>query len=57
MIKQILKANKEKVAKMKLPIVLGIDNNNKPLIIDLAKVGNILVGGATGQGKTNLQYA
>ena len=57
MIKQILKANKEKVAKMKLPIVLGIDNNNKPLIIDLAKVGNILVGGATGQGKTNLLYA
>ena len=57
MIKQILKANKEKVAKMKLPIVLGIDSNNKPLIIDLAKVGNILVGGATGQGKTNLLHA
>ena len=56
MIKQILKANKEKVAKMKLPIVLGIDSNNKPLIIDLAKVGNILVGGATGQGKTNLLH-
>jgi S-DNA-T family DNA segregation ATPase FtsK/SpoIIIE len=57
MIKQILKANKEKVAKMKLPIVLGIDSNNKPKMIDLAKVGNILVGGATGQGKTNLLYA
>lgn len=57
MIKQILKANKEKVAKMKLPIVLGIDSNNKPLIVDLAKVGNILVGGATGQGKTNLLHA
>ena len=57
MIKQILKANKEKVAKMKLPIVLGIDSNNKPKIIDLAKVGNILVGGATGQGKTNLLHA
>ncbi len=57
MIKQILKANKEKVAKMKLPIVLGIDSNNQPLIVDLAKVGNILVGGATGQGKTNLLHA
>ena len=57
MIKQILKANKEKVAKMELPIVLGIDSNNKPLIVDLAKVGNILVGGASGQGKTNLLYA
>ena len=57
MIKQILKANKEKVAKMKLPIVLGVDSNNQPLIVDLAKVGNILVGGATGQGKTNLLHA
>lgn len=57
MIKQILKANKEKVAKMKLPIVLGIDSNNKPLVIDLAKVGHILIGGATGQGKTNLLHA
>ena len=57
MIKQILKVNKEKVTKMKLPIVLGIDSNNKPLIVDLAKVGNILVGGATGQGKTNLLHA
>lgn len=57
MIKQILKANKEEVAKMKLPIVLGIDSNNKPKIVDLAKVGNILVGGATGQGKTNLLHA
>ena len=42
---------------MKLPIVLGIDSNNKPQIVDLVKVGNILVGGATGQGKTNLLHA
>ena len=42
---------------MKLPIVLGIDSNNKPQIVDLAKVGNILVWGATGQGKTNLLHA
>ena len=57
MIQQILKTNKERVAKMKLPIVLGVDSNNKPKIIDLAKVGNILVGGATGQGKTDLLHA
>lgn len=56
MIKRILKANKEKVGKMKLPIVLGIDSNKKPKIIDLTKVGNILVGGATGKGKTNLLH-
>ena len=54
---QILRTNKEKVAKMKLPIVLGVDSENKPKIVDLAKVGNILVGGASGQGKTNLLYA
>ena len=57
MIKQIIRANREKVLKMKLPIVLGIDSKNKPKIVDLAKVGNILVGGASGQGKTNLLYA
>ena len=57
MIKQILKANRERVSKMKLPIVLGIDSKNKPKIVDLAKVGNIFVGGATGQGKTNLLHA
>jgi S-DNA-T family DNA segregation ATPase FtsK/SpoIIIE len=42
---------------MGLPIFLGYDNNNQPFIVDLAKVGNILVGGATGQGKTNLLHA
>lgn len=57
MIEQILKGHKERVSKMKLPIVLGIDSKNKPKIVDLAKVGNILVGGASGQGKTNLLYA
>lgn len=57
MIEQILKGHKESVSKMELPIVLGVDSNNKPKIVDLAKVGNILVGGATGQGKTNLLHA
>ena len=57
MIEKILKGHKERVSKMKLPIVLGIDSKNKPKIVDLAKVGNILVGGASGQGKTNLLHA
>ena len=57
MIQQILKTNKERVAKMKLPIILGVDSKNKPKIVDLAKVSNILVGGASGQGKTNFLYA
>ena len=57
MIQQILNAHAERVSKMKLPIVLGIDSKNKPKIVDLAKVGNILVGGASGQGKTNFLHA
>ena len=56
-LKKIMRSHSERVLKMKLPIVLGIDSNNKPKIIDLAKVGNILVGGASGQGKTNLLHA
>ena len=56
-LKKIMRSHKEQTKCMGLPIVLGIDSNNKPLIVDLAKVGNILVGGASGQGKTNLLHA
>ncbi len=56
-LKTIMRSHKEKTKEMELPIVLGVDSNNKPKIVDLAKVGNILVGGATGQGKTNLLHA
>ena len=56
-LKKIMRSHSESVSKMKLPILLGIDSRNKPKIVDLAKVGNILVGGASGQGKTNLLYA
>ena len=44
-LKKIMRSHSERVSKMKLPIVLGIDSKNKPKIVDLAKVGNILVGG------------
>ena len=56
-LKTIMRTHKEQTKCMGLPIFLGYDNNNQPLIVDLAKVGNILVGGATGQGKTNLLHA
>lgn len=55
-LKTIMRTHKEQTKCMGLPIFLGYDDNNQPLIVDLAKVGNILVGGATGQGKTNLLY-
>ena len=56
-LKEIMHSHKEQIKDMELPIFLGCDDNNQPLIVDLAKVGNILVGGASGQGKTNLLYA
>ena len=56
-LKKIMRSHKEQIKDMGLPIFLGYDNNNQPLIVDLAKVGNILVGGASGQGKTNLLHA
>ena len=56
-LKTIMRSHKEQTKEMELPIFLGYDDNNLPLIVDLAKVGNILVGGASGQGKTNLLYA
>ena len=56
-LKTIMRTHKEQTKCMGLPIFLGYDDNNQPLIVDLAKVGNILVGGAMGQGKTNLLHA
>ena len=56
-LKTIMRTHKEQTKCMGLPIFLGYDDNNQLLIVDLAKVGNILVGGATGQSKTNLLYA
>ena len=56
-LKSIMRTHKEQTKCMGLPIFLGYDDNNQPLIVDLAKVGNILVGGTTGQGKTNLLHA
>lgn len=55
-LKTIMRTHKEQTKCMGLPIFLGYDDNNQPLIVDLAKVGNILVGGAMGQGKTNLLH-
>lgn len=56
-LKEIMRSHKEQTLKMQLPIFLGYDDNNQPMIVDLTKVGHILVGDATGQGKTNLLHA
>lgn len=51
-----MRSHKEQIKDMGLPIFLGYDDNNQPLIVDLTKVGHILVEGATGQGKTNMLH-
>jgi S-DNA-T family DNA segregation ATPase FtsK/SpoIIIE len=48
---------KEQIKGMGLPIFIGYDDNNNPFIVDLTKVGHILVGGSTCSGKTNLLHA
>lgn len=56
-LQKIMLSHKEQAKEMGLPIFLGYDESNQPLIVDLTKVGHILVGGASGQGKTNLLHA
>ena len=53
---EIFKSNEWKNAKrsMNLPVILGKDGEGKPLIVDLASELHMLVGGATGQGKSVL---
>ena len=48
-LRKIMRSHKEQTKEMELPIFLGYDDNDQPLIVDLSKVGNILVGGATRQ--------
>lgn len=39
---------------MKLPVVLGKQQNGEPLVADLTELPHLLIGGATGSGKSNL---
>ncbi len=45
-------ASKEKLANFTLPMVVGKTCNGKDLIVELATLPHLLVGGATGQGKS-----
>ena len=40
--------------RMLLPLYLGMTSQNEKLVIDLARLPHLLVGGASGQGKSNL---
>ena len=51
-LKELAVAGAAKVAKMKLPLLLGKDSEGRPLIQDLADMPHLLVAGRTGTGKS-----
>ena len=51
-LKDVLTADKDKIAKMDLPIALGETATGDPFTFDLTKAPHVLIGGATGQGKS-----
>ena len=40
--------------RMRLPLYLGMTSQNDKLVVDLARLPHLLIGGATGQGKSNM---
>lgn len=51
-LKDILTSDKDKIAKMDLPITLGETANGEPFSFDLTKAPHVLIGGATSMGKS-----
>ena len=51
-LKEVLRHDKFKRAKMDLPIALGKTISNEVFVADLAKMPHLLIAGATGQGKS-----
>ncbi len=47
-----LMSNRERFAKMNLPMFLGKDASGEPLIADLTKMPHMLIAGTTGSGKS-----
>ncbi len=50
--REVLRSDRFKRAKMDLPIALGKTISNEVFVADLAKMPHLLVAGATGQGKS-----
>jgi S-DNA-T family DNA segregation ATPase FtsK/SpoIIIE len=51
-LKDILTSDKDKIINMELPITLGETSIGEPFSFDLTKAPHVLIGGATGQGKS-----
>ena len=53
-LREVLESKEFQEFKAELPIALGISTENKPIIADLYKMPHLLIGGATGMGKSIL---
>ncbi len=51
-LKEVLQSAGRKLAKMKLPLILGKDTEGRPLLYDLADMPHLLIAGSTGTGKS-----
>jgi DNA segregation ATPase FtsK/SpoIIIE, S-DNA-T family len=51
-LKELIAAANAKVAKSKLPLLLGKDSEGRPLVHDLADMPHLLIAGRTGTGKS-----
>lgn len=53
-LREVLESKEFQESKAELPIALGISTENKPIVADLYKMPHLLIGGATGMGKSVL---
>lgn len=53
-LREVLESKGFQESKAELPVALGISTENKPIIADLYKMPHLLIGGATGMGKSVL---
>ncbi len=53
-LREVLESKEFQESKAELPIALGISTENKPIISDLRQMPHLLIGGATGMGKSVL---
>ncbi|HEY8504291.1 MAG TPA: DNA translocase FtsK, partial [Gemmataceae bacterium] len=51
-LKELILAAQPKIAKGKLPLLLGKDTEGRPLVYDLAEMPHLLIAGRTGTGKS-----
>lgn len=54
---ELLESDIFKNADLALPIAVGKTTENRPYVVDLAALSHLLIGGATGQGKSMLLHS